>query len=76
MQPLLTPDNYADHILDLISQAKTTLYFQNQYIKINVDESKNPPKFAALVDALRGKIDDGVDVRIILRDIGDTRTDA
>ena len=73
VQPLLTPDNYADHILDLISQAKTTLYFQNQYIKINVDESKNPPKFAALVDALRGKIDDGVDVRIILRDIGDTR---
>jgi hypothetical protein len=73
VQPLLTPDNYADHILDLISQAKTTLYFQNQYIKISVDESKNPPKFAALVDALRGKIDDGVDVRIILRDIGDTR---
>jgi len=73
VQPLLTPDNYADHILELISQAKTTLYFQNQYIKISVDESKNPPKFAALVDALRGKIDDGVDVRIILRDIGDTR---
>lgn len=73
VQPLLTPDNYSDHILDLISQAKSTLYFQNQYIKINVDESKNPPKFAALVDALRGKIDDGVDVRIILRDIGDTR---
>jgi hypothetical protein len=73
VQPLLTPDNYSDHILDLIGRAKRTLYFQNQYIKINVDESKNPPKFAALIDALRGKIDDGVDVRIILRDIGDTR---
>jgi phosphatidylserine/phosphatidylglycerophosphate/cardiolipin synthase-like enzyme len=73
VQPLLTPDNYADHILPLISSAKNTLYFQNQYIKINVDESKNPPQFAALVDALRAKIDDGVDVRIILRDIGDTR---
>lgn len=73
VQPLLTPDNYADHIIELISQARKTLYFQNQYIKINVDESKNPPKFAALVDALRGKIEDGVDVRIILRDIGDTR---
>lgn len=73
VQPLLTPDNYSDHILDLISRATTTLYFQNQYIKISADESKNPPKFAALVDALRGKIDDGVDVRIILRDIGDTR---
>lgn len=73
VQPLLTPDNYSDHILDLISRAQNSLYFQNQYIKISVDESKNPPKFAALVDALRGKIDDGVDVRIILRDIGDTR---
>src|SRR6266849_1162420 len=69
VQPLLTPDNYSDHILSLIAQAKHTLFFQNQYIKINVDASKNPPKFAALVDALRGKIDDGIDVRIILRDI-------
>src|SRR5229473_1149763 len=73
IQPLLTPDNYSDHILALIARAKRTLYFQNQYIKINVDASKNPPKFAALVNALRGKIDDGVDVRIILRDIGNTR---
>lgn len=73
VQPLLTPDNYSDHILDLIGRAERTLYFQNQYIKISADESKNPPKFAALVDALRGKIDEGVDVRIILRDIGDTR---
>jgi hypothetical protein len=73
VQPLLTPDNYADHILPLIAGAKRTLYFQNQYIKINTDETKNPPQFAGLVDALREKIDDGVDVRIILRDIGDTR---
>jgi len=73
VQPLLTPDNYADNVLPLITSAKRTLYFQNQYIKISDDETKNPPKFAALVDALREKIDGGVDVRIILRDIGDTR---
>ncbi len=70
VQPLLTPDNYADHVLAVIQSAKKTLYFQNQYINI---AKQNPDKFTTLVNALRSKIDEGVDVRIILRDIGNTR---
>lgn len=69
VQPLLTPDNYADLVLSLISTAEQRLYFQNQYIHVS---KKMPPKFAELIDTILEKVKDGVEVKIILRDIGDT----
>jgi phosphatidylserine/phosphatidylglycerophosphate/cardiolipin synthase-like enzyme len=64
VQPLLTPDNYADHVLPLIKSAKSKLYFQNQSIGF---AKYNYATFNSLVAALREKIDEGLDVRIILR---------
>ena len=32
VQPLLTPDNYAEHALELIQSAQKSVWFQNQYI--------------------------------------------
>ncbi len=68
IQPLLTPDNYGEHIIPLIKSAKKTLLVQNQYINYG----PNGGVLGELVDALVDRIQRGVDVRIILRD-GDTR---
>jgi PLD-like domain len=68
VMPLLTPDNYADNILRLIQTAKERIWFQNQYIKIKENADQ---KFTNVVDALLEKMNDGVDVRIILRNEGD-----
>ena len=68
VQPLLTPDNYAKHVLRLIQSAEKTLYMQTQYI--HADEH-SPARFMELVKAVQDRISHGVDVRIILRDIGD-----
>jgi pimeloyl-ACP methyl ester carboxylesterase len=66
VQPLLTPDNYAEHVLKVINSAQEKLYFQNQYIRI----AKNPePEFLELLEALRKKARELEDVRIILRDL-------
>jgi hypothetical protein len=70
VQPVLTPDNYAEMVLKHIQSAKKSVYFQNQYIHINKTNAKG---FDKLVDALLGKMKAGLDVRIILRDIGDVR---
>jgi phosphatidylserine/phosphatidylglycerophosphate/cardiolipin synthase-like enzyme len=68
MQPLLTPDNYAENALNLIRSAKKSLWYQNQYINYRgTDEDFN--EFRLLVSALKKKIDDGLDVRIICRDM-------
>jgi hypothetical protein len=71
VQPLLTPDNYAKHVLALIKSARKSLYFQNQYINL----SKRPDElFTQLVAALKDKVNnEGLDVRIILRDLPTTR---
>jgi PLD-like domain len=71
LQPLLSPDNYAEHALALIKSARRTLYVQNQYIKIAKANAKG---FTDILDALKAAIDDEVDVRIIVRDLPDTRT--
>ena len=71
VQPLLTPDNYAEHVLPLIQSAKESIDFQNQYIHL----PKTPSgALLKLLQALLRKQQRGVTVRIILRDIGDTRT--
>lgn len=68
VQPLLTPDagagNYAANILKLIQSATTKVYLQTQYI--------HPPKagtdgaFQGLIDAVKTKMQKGLDVKIIL----------
>jgi hypothetical protein len=71
VQPLLTPDNYAEHVLRLLKTAREKVYFQNQTLKPNANAS---PEFAEMMDVLaRFSRRDDMDVRIIFRDIGDTR---
>lgn len=64
IQPILTPDNYADLILELINSAQKSLYMQTQYI--NYSDTPENAKFTALVEAVVKKIDDGLDVRLIM----------
>lgn len=67
VQPLLTPDNYAEHALALIQSAKESVWFQNQYINFRgTDEDFSD--FKLLVGALKDQIDKGREVRIICRD--------
>jgi hypothetical protein len=71
VRPLLTPDNYQEHVLALIEKAERRLLFQNQSLSLlGVDKNgddKNDERFAALADALLAKHKEGVDVRIIIR---------
>jgi hypothetical protein len=71
VRPLLTPDNYQEHVLALIESAERRLLFQNQSLSLlgadKNGQDKNDEKFAALVDALLAKHKEGVDVRIIIR---------
>jgi PLD-like domain len=64
VQPILTPDNYVDLILALINLAKKSFYMQTQYI--NYSDQPENAKFAALVAAVAKKINDGLDVRLIM----------
>jgi hypothetical protein len=68
VQPLLTPDNYAENALQLIRSAKKSVWFQNQYINFR-GTSEDFNEFRLLVDALKDRIDAGLDVRIICRDM-------
>jgi hypothetical protein len=64
IQPILTPDNYAELILELINSAQTSFYMQTQYI--NYSDAAENAKFTALVAAVVKKINDGLDVRLIM----------
>ena len=70
VMPLLTPDNYAEHVLRVIRGAKVKIYFQNQYINIG---KQRDDQFDALLEALVLKKSAGLDVRIILRDLPNSR---
>jgi hypothetical protein len=61
VQPLLTPDNYASFILPLINSARRSFYMQTQYIHPSDD-----PTLTALIEAIKRKVADGLDVRLIL----------
>lgn len=76
VQPVLTPDNYGENVVKLILSAKKSLFFQNQYIKIPkvFPDGGGKPALKELVDALLDRMKSGVDVRIILRNEGDTRS--
>lgn len=75
VQPVLTPDNYGEHVVPLILSARKTLYFQNQYITIPkaFPDGAGKPALKELAEAIRDRIDAGVDVKIILRNGGETR---
>ena len=68
VQPLLTPDNYAEKALALIRSTKESVWFQNQYINFRGTE-EDFTEFKRLVSALKEQIDKGRDVRIICRDM-------
>ena len=68
VQPLLTPDNYAENALNLIRSATKSVWFQNQYINFR-GTNDDFAEFRLLVGALKDKIDNKLDVRIICRDM-------
>jgi len=68
VQPLLTPDNYAENALKLIKSAKKSVWFQNQYINFRGTD-EDFAEFKLLIGALKDKIDKGLEVRIICRDM-------
>ena len=68
VQPLLTPDNFAENALKLIKSAEKSVWFQNQYINFR-GTSEDFAEFRLLVGALKDKIDKKLDVRIICRDM-------
>jgi len=71
VRPVLTPDNYPDVVEELIRSAARSIRFQNQYINIGAEV---PAGFDRLLKALKAKCEDpDVQVRIILRSIGDVR---
>lgn len=62
VQPLMTPDNYGQAILDLISSAKSTLFMQYSYIR----GPKDNDLYRELLKAVAGRMKKGVDVRVIV----------
>jgi hypothetical protein len=68
VQPLLTPDNYAEHALKLIQSAEKSVWFQNQYINFRGTDD-DFAEFRLLIGALKDKVDQGLEVRIICRDM-------
>jgi hypothetical protein len=71
VRPLLTPDNFQQHVLALVQSAERRVLFQNQSLSLlGADahgQDKNDERFLALADALLAKQREGVDVRIIIR---------
>ena len=55
---------------DLIKGANQRVWVQNQYINLNPQEDF--PEFKKIVNVLLKKIEAGLDVRIICRDLMDT----
>jgi hypothetical protein len=65
VQPLLTPDNYAEHVIGYISDAKHSVLFQNQSL---APKNPNGADFEKLLQALLAKQKDpNIDTRIIIR---------
>jgi hypothetical protein len=72
VQPILTPDNYLDIMLDVIGERPSRkLYFQNQSLNPVLSPT---PRWAELIRLLAEySNDDSLDVRIIFRNIGPIR---
>jgi len=67
IQPLLTPDNYLEHVVPLVKSAKKTLFIQNQSLSLLQPLTKNENAFLELFSAIRERQKAGVDVRMIFR---------
>lgn len=64
IQPVLTPDNYPQIILSLLSSAKKSLYLQIPYI--TPTDKPDGLVLNGLIEAVAKKIRAGLDVRLIL----------
>ena len=64
VQPLLTPDNYHEHVLSLIESAQEELLIQNQTFNA---PKPNHAKLRELMSAVLDKQRAGVNVRVIFR---------
>lgn len=64
VHPLLTPDNYAKAVLPILKQAKRRIWFQNQSLNIRQEMF---PEYRELLETLKGRQAEGLDVRIIVR---------
>ena len=63
IQPVLTPDNYAETILPLITGATSSFYMQTQYVHLNQTDNE---VMTALIQAVAQKMRNGLDVRLIM----------
>ncbi|MGF6777210.1 phospholipase D-like domain-containing protein [Paraburkholderia sp. GAS334] len=63
IQPLLTPDNYHEHVKALIDSAQRTFYMQTQYI--HPSGRPDDADHDALIAAVKALVDRGLDVRLI-----------
>ena len=64
IRPLLTPDNFIDHVLPLVQNAQRRIWFQNQSLKPN----KSKPRYEELFQTLRDHSQNpDIDARIIVR---------
>ncbi len=71
VRPLLTPDNYIEEVTKLVKSARRSIYFENQSLNPTFDRNGNQtdqPAFAELLDVLAKKQQQGLDVKIIVRD--------
>ncbi len=63
LQPLLTPDNYQPHVLELIRSARQKFYMQTQYI--HPSGRAGDELHDGLIAAVARLVRDGIDVRLI-----------
>jgi V8-like Glu-specific endopeptidase len=67
VQPLLTPDNYLGHVIDLVRSAQSRLFIQNQSLTLLDPLENNERAFLELWQAIKSRQKAGVDVRMIFR---------
>lgn len=61
VKPLMSPDNYAAEVLNLIKNAERSLYLQFSYIR-----QPSREKFDEIITAIARRMDDGLDVRVLV----------
>jgi hypothetical protein len=72
VQPILTPDNYLEHVLELLRRKPTKrLWFQNQSLNPILDPTEEFEEMLALLAGYSH--DDALDARFIFRNIGPVR---
>lgn len=67
VQPLLTPDNYLDHVIPLVRSAQSRLFIQNQSLTLLDPLENNEHAFIELWQTIKSRQNAGVDVRMIFR---------